>query len=65
MASVHGSPALLLREPAYPQGGLQGGRVVVLWNQGGHGYLVSVHGTTGMTQSVLIGVAVGLARSTA
>ena len=65
LASVHGSPALVLREPAFPQGGLQGGHVLVLWNQGGHGYLVSVHGTAGLTQSALIGVAVAFAGSTA
>jgi hypothetical protein len=62
--TVHGRHARILGEPPYPQGGLQGGHVIVLWNQSGHGYLVSVHGQ-GMDQQALIGAATGLARSTA
>jgi hypothetical protein len=64
MSAVHGSPALLLREPPYPQGGLHGGHVLALWNQDGHGYVVSVHGI-GLDQQALIAVAVTVARSTA
>jgi hypothetical protein len=63
-AVVHGAAALLLREPDYPAGGLQGGHVLLLWNQAGHGYLVSVHGAAGMTTPSLVDVALALARST-
>jgi hypothetical protein len=61
--TVDGAPAVVLREPPYPQGGLQGGHVLVLWNRAGHGYLTSVHGA-GMTQSELMHVALALADST-
>jgi hypothetical protein len=60
--TVHGTRALLLREPPYPAGGLHGGHILVLWDQGGHGYVVSVHGT-GMTPHAVIETAVALARS--
>jgi hypothetical protein len=63
-AVVHGAAALLLREPDYPAGGLQGGHVLVLWSQAGHGYLVSVHGAAGTTTPSLVDVALALARST-
>ncbi len=36
-ARVDGVPALVLAAPAYPQGGLMGGHVIVLWNADGHG----------------------------
>ena len=42
--TVAGHAAVVLQEPAYPQGGLQGGHIIILWNAAGHGYLVSVHG---------------------
>lgn len=42
-ASVHGRPALVLRAPPYPRGGIQGGHVIVVWNEGGRGYSVSLH----------------------
>jgi hypothetical protein len=63
-ATVHGAPALLLREPPYPKGGLHGGHVLVLWNQAGHGYIVSVHGID-MSERTLVTIAVALARATA
>jgi hypothetical protein len=40
---VAGHPALLLRAAAYPRGGLHGGHVAVIWNQGGAGYALSLH----------------------
>jgi hypothetical protein len=40
---LHGARGALLRAPAYPQGGIHGGHSIVMWNQGGHGYLVSTH----------------------
>jgi hypothetical protein len=63
MAVVHGLPAVLLQEPQYPQGGVQGGHVLALWDQDGHGYIVSVHGLS-MTRAALIEAALALARST-
>jgi hypothetical protein len=62
-AIVHDSHAAVLREPPYPQGGLHGDHVIVLWDQSGHGYLVSVHGY-GMTEAALVRAAIELARST-
>jgi hypothetical protein len=62
--TVHGHHAWILREPQYPQGGLQGGHEIVLWNEAGHGYLVSVHGE-GLDEQSLIDTATALARSTA
>lgn len=62
-ARVHGIPATVLKAPPYPQGGIHGGHVLVVWNEGGHGYLVSAHGTR-MTQRALIEVTLAIARST-
>ena len=61
-ARVHGARAAVLREPPYPAGGLHGGHVVVLWNEGGHGYLVSVHGER-LSQRALVSIALAMARS--
>jgi hypothetical protein len=47
-ARVAGSAALLLEVPwEYPTGGVHSDHTIVLWNDGGHGYLVSVHFTGG------------------
>ena len=62
-ATVHGRRAAVLREPPYPQGGVHGGHVVIVWNEGGHGYIVSAHGAR-MPQSDIVSVALQLARST-
>jgi hypothetical protein len=61
-ARVHGTRATVLREPPYPTGGIHGGHVVVLWNEGGHGYLVSVHAAR-LSQAPLVSVALAMARS--
>jgi hypothetical protein len=60
--TINGMPALLLREPPYPQGGIHGGHILVLWNRAGHGYVASLHGI-GMTQTALIQAVIALARS--
>jgi hypothetical protein len=62
-ATVHGHRAAVLREPPYPQGGIHGGHVVIVWNQDRHGYIVSAHGAQ-MPQSDIISIALQLARST-
>jgi hypothetical protein len=61
-ATVHGNRAAVLKEPPYPQGGLHGGHVVILWNQDGHAYLVSAHGAR-MPQRDIVSVALQIARS--
>jgi hypothetical protein len=62
-ARVDDARATVLREPPYPAGGLHGGHVVVLWNEGGHGYLISVHGER-LSQRALVSIALAMARST-
>lgn len=58
-ATVHKRPALVVAAPA---GGLHGGHVLVLWNEDGHGYLVSVGGQADRTE--LARAAIGVAAST-
>jgi hypothetical protein len=41
--TVRAHRGLVLAAPPYPLGGIMGGHVLVLWNEGGHGYLVSLH----------------------
>ena len=41
--TIQGTGALVLLAPAYPDGGLMGGHIIVLWNRGHHGYLLSLH----------------------
>ena len=36
-------PALLLKVADYPDGGVHGGHLVVVWNQGWNGYVLSLH----------------------
>lgn len=40
---VDGRRALVLEAAPYPQGGIHGGHVIVVWNASGHGHVVSVH----------------------
>ena len=42
-ARVGAAPALVLRNPPYPTGGMHGGHVSVAWNADGAGYVVSGH----------------------
>jgi hypothetical protein len=41
--TVDGKPALLCRIAPYPNGGLHGGHYALIWNDGGDGYVVSMH----------------------
>jgi len=43
---IHGQPAAILKAPPYPQGGIHGDHAIVMWNENGHGYLVSTHSET-------------------
>jgi hypothetical protein len=36
-------PGLMLAAVAHPDGGIHGGHVALVWNQGGHGYVFSIH----------------------
>lgn len=40
---VAGHPALLLKVADYPDGGVHGGHLAVVWNQGRDGYVLSLH----------------------
>ena len=41
--SVATHPALVLRVADYPSGGVHGGHLAVVWNQGDAGYALSIH----------------------
>jgi len=43
---VHGQVAAIMKAPPYPQGGIHGDHSIVMWNENGHGYLVSTHSET-------------------
>jgi hypothetical protein len=59
---IHGQPAGVLRAPTYPQGGIHGGHSIVMWNESGHGYLVSTHSET--SRRAATRTAIQIARST-
>jgi hypothetical protein len=42
-AAVARHPALLLTVAGFPAGGIHGGHVAVVWNQGSDGYVLSMH----------------------
>lgn len=58
---VHGEPAGVMKAPPYPKGGIHGDHAVVMWNEGGHGYLVSTHSEK--SQRAATDMAIRLARS--
>ncbi len=60
---IHGRPAAVMRAPAYPRGGIHGDHAIVMWNEGGHGYLVSAHSERSFRTATE--VAQAIARSTA
>lgn len=45
--SVRGHPGLLLQAAPFPAGGFPGGHYSLVWNEGGHGYMVSLHVAAG------------------
>jgi hypothetical protein len=59
---VAGARAAVYLAAPYPQGGLHGGHVVVLWNAGGRGHLVSLH-SVGLPRREVVRLAVAVARS--
>jgi hypothetical protein len=58
---VHGRGAAILKAPPYPKGDIHGGHYIVMWNEGGHGYLVSTHSET--SRRAATRVAIQIARS--
>ena len=44
-AAVGSADAIVVRAAPYPAGGVHGGHLVLLWNAGGRGQLVSLHFT--------------------
>lgn len=59
---VHGLPAAILKAPPYPQGGIHGDHTIVMWNEDGHGYLVSTHSET--SRRAATRASIDIARST-
>lgn len=59
---VHGRNAAIIRAPPYPQGGIHGDHAVIMWNEGGNGYLVSAHSEA--SHRAAIRAAIQIARST-
>jgi hypothetical protein len=41
--TVRGQRAAIMQAPPFPKGGIHGGHTILMWNEGGHGYLVSTH----------------------
>jgi hypothetical protein len=42
--AVAGHPGLVLTAAPFPDGGVHGGHTIAMWNQRGHGYVLSLHG---------------------
>jgi hypothetical protein len=61
-AEVRGAPAVVMRAPPYPRGGVHGGHVIVLWNAAGRGRVVSLH-FAGYSQAQRIDAALAIAGS--
>ena len=61
-AWVGGARAAVYQAAPYPQGGLHGGHVVVLWNAGGRGRLVSLH-AVGLPRREVVRLALAVAAS--
>ena len=61
---VRRTPSLLvLANPPYPEGGIHGGHLTVVWNAGGDGYAVSAHVRADVPSSVAVRTLVAVARS--
>lgn len=43
--NIGGHRGLLLRQAAYPNGGVHGGHIAAIWNQGANGHVLSLHFT--------------------
>lgn len=47
---IRSTTALVLRNPPYPVGGIHGGHVTVIWNEGGAGLVVTGHAVASRTR---------------
>jgi hypothetical protein len=56
--TVHGERAAVLVAPPYPQGGIHGGHSIVMWNEGGRGYLVSAHSEASRRSATATAIAI-------
>ncbi|WP_028060509.1 hypothetical protein [Candidatus Solirubrobacter pratensis] len=63
-ATVATHPALVLKAQGFPTGGIHGGHVIVVWNQHGHGYVLSMHAHDAdqTQQAVALWMADGMSR---
>jgi len=67
---IAGHHGLLLQEAGYPSGGVHGGHIAAIWNQGGDGYVLSLHFTEQPRapitswQQIVIDAAEAMSRST-
>jgi hypothetical protein len=43
VVSLRRMPALMLAAAPHPDGGIHGGHLTLIWNQGHHGYVFSIH----------------------
>ena len=59
---ISGERAVVYQAAPFPQGGLHGGHVAVLWNAGGRGHIVSLH-AVGLPRRVVVRLALAVARS--
>jgi hypothetical protein len=68
--AVHGHQGLLLVIAPFPNGGVHGGHIAAIWDQGGHGYAISLHfreavsAPTASEESTVIAAATSMSRST-
>lgn len=68
-AKVSGHPALLLEVADYPTGGVHGGHLAAVWNQGRDGYALSLHfsdrslRTRSDQEALLLSAAAAMSRS--
>ena len=60
---IRGQRAGIMKAPPYPKGGIHGDHTIVMWNEGGHGYLVSTHSET--SRRAATRTALRIAQSTA
>lgn len=60
--TIHGARAAVYQAAPYPQGGLHGGHIAILWNAGGHGHIVSLH-ATGLAHYEVVQLVIAVARS--
>ena len=60
--TVAGDAALLLRVAGYPDGGVHGGHLAVVWNRGAAGYVLSMHFNGPAREGALLRAAAAMSR---